>query len=65
MKKTFLYLILGLVVCFKGRAQLTIYNYGTTPENMNVNNTYIKDIDNYNNQVVGVWKWEKAIVYLK
>ncbi|WP_283637549.1 DUF6705 family protein [Aquaticitalea lipolytica] len=57
MKKILIILTI-LINLYNCKAQ-TVYNFGTPIENIvDYNNSYIKDIDNHHDEIVGVWKWE-------
>ncbi len=52
-------LALFIVSTLSCKAQLTVYNIDTPPENRTVtDNYYYKDIDNHHDAIVGVWRWE-------
>lgn len=59
MKSVLLLLITLCVLSCK--AQLTVYNIDTPPEQRTVtDNYYYKDIDNHHDAIVGVWSWEEG-----
>ena len=56
MKNLILFSLL-IVSLYSCKAQTTIYNLGTYDIN-ETENTYIKDVDNHHDAIVGTWKWE-------
>ena len=59
--KNLLLIAIASFTLFNCKAQ-TIYNISTTPENRSVrDNYYMKDLNNYNDAFVGVWKWEDGL----
>ena len=40
------------------KAQTVIYNLSSPPDEMQIYNSYLKDIDNHHDAVVGIWRWE-------
>ena len=53
-------LTLFILTTLSCKAQLTVYNIDTPPEDRTVtDNYYYKDIDNHHDAIVGVWKWEE------
>lgn len=58
MKNIFMTITI-LLTAYSCRAQLTVYDISTEPEQVTVTkNYYYKDINNHNDTFVGTWRWE-------
>ena len=57
--KNIAFLITVFLFTYSCKSQ-SVYPLGTTPENIQDDNYYVKDINNIYDQVVGVWRWESG-----